>query len=65
MKDIKSKINESSIKKIETTISLKDIKTDIYNMLTDLMFEYNQAGKNINKADAKKALDYFLEKFYE
>jgi len=44
---------------------LEDIKTDIYNTLTDLMFEYNQAGKNVNKADAKKALDYFLEKFYE
>ena len=66
MKDIKSKINESSnVKKIETTIFLKDIKNDIYNTLTDLMFEYNQAGKNVSKTDAKKALDYFLEKFYE
>ena len=56
---------ESKSKKIETNVSLDDFQNDLYNVLTDLMFEYNQAGKNVSKADAKKALDYFLEKFYE
>jgi len=66
MKQITKYINESSkVKKFETAIFFKDIVNDVYNTLTNLMFEYNQAGKNVSKADAKKALDYFLEKFYE
>lgn len=66
MKDIISKINESSnFKKFETAIFFKDITRDVYNTLSNLMFEYDQAGENVNKNDVKKALDYFLEKFYE
>lgn len=40
-------------------------KNDLYNVLGDLMFEYNQAGKNINKSEFEKAIKWFTEKFYE
>ena len=56
---------ESKGKKIETNISLDDFQNDLYNVLSDLMFEYNQAGKNINKSEFEKAIKWFTEKFYE
>lgn len=56
---------ESKSKKIETNVSLDDFQNDLYNVLGDLMFEYNQAGKNINKSEFEKAIKWFTEKFYE
>lgn len=56
---------ESKGKKIETNISLDDFQNDLYNVLSDLMFEYNQAGKNVNKSEFEKAIKWFTEKFYE
>ena len=51
--------------KIETNVSLDDFQNDLYNVLGDLMFEYNQAGKNVNKSEFEKAVKFFTEKFYE
>ena len=56
---------ESKGKKIETNVSLDDFQNDLYNVLSDLMFEYNQAGKNINKSEFEKAIKWFTEKIYE
>lgn len=56
---------ESKDKKIETNVSLNDFQNDLYNVLSDLMFEYNQAGKNVNKSEFEKAIKLFTEKFYE
>lgn len=56
---------ESKSKKIETNVSLDDFQNDLYNVLSDLMFEYNQAGKNVNKSEFEKAIKWFTEKFYE
>ena len=56
---------ESKGKKIETNVSLDDFQNDLYNVLSDLMFEYNQAGKNVNKSEFEKAVKCFTEKFYE
>lgn len=56
---------ESKDKKIETNVSLDDFQNDLYNVLGDLMFEYNQAGKNVNKSEFEKAVKLFIEKFYE
>ena len=56
---------ESKSKKIETNVSLDDFQNDLYNVLGDLMLEYNQAGKNINKSEFEKAIKWFTEKFYE
>ena len=41
---------ESKSNKIETNVSLNDFQNDLYNVLSDLMFEYNKAGKNVNKS---------------
>ena len=56
---------ESKGKKIETNVSLDDFKNDLYNVLSDLMFEYNQVGKNVNKSEFEKTIKWFTEKFYE
>ena len=56
---------ESKGKKIETNVYLDDFQNDLYNVLTDLMFEYNQAGKNVNKSEFEKAVKLFIKKFYE
>ena len=56
---------ESKSNKIETNVSLDDFQNDLYNVLSDLMFEYNQAGKNVNKSEFEKAIKWFTEKFYE
>ena len=56
---------ETKGKKIETNVSLDDFQNDLYNVLSDLMFEYNQAGKNVNKSEFEKAIKWFTEKFYE
>ena len=56
---------ESKGKKIETNVYLDDFQNDLYNVLSDLMFEYNQAGKNVNKYEFEKAIKWFTKKFYE
>ena len=56
---------ESKGKKIETIVSLGDFQNDLYNVISDLMFEYNQAGKNVNKSEFEKAIKLFIKKFYE
>ena len=56
---------ESKGKKIEINVSLDDFQNDLYNVLSDLMFEYNQAGKNVNKSEFEKAIKWFITKFYE
>lgn len=65
MKSINDIINESQNKTINVLVKLDDFNNDVYNTLTELLFEYNQAGKNISKSDAHKALDEFIRKFYE
>jgi len=65
MKDITQKINESKTKTISVVVNLDKFSNDVYNVLGELLFEYNQAGKNIRKAEAKEALDDFIMRFYE
>lgn len=65
MKSINDVINESQNKEINVLVTLDDFNNDVYNTLTELLFEYNQAGKNIRKSDAQKALDEFIRRFYE
>ena len=43
---------------------LDDFQNDLYNVLSGLMFEYNQAGKNVNKSEFEKTIKWFTEKFY-
>lgn len=65
MQNIKNFIEESKSNNINTNISVDDFSNDLYNVLTDLMFEYNQAGKNISKSDFEKEIKNFTNKFFE
>lgn len=64
MKAIKNFIEES---KHSCSIDLKfdDFNNDLYNALVEIMFEYNQQGKNINKKSFDEAIKFFNDKFFE
>ena len=66
MKSIVNTINEGKKIKIEENIDF-DVRSDIYNVLGALAYEYDQAGKGgfDDKREAAAALDWFMSKFYE
>ena len=66
MKSIINTINEGKKIKIEEYIDF-DVRSDIYNVLGALAYEYDQAGKGgfDDKREVAAALDWFMSKFYE
>ena len=64
MKSIVNTINEGKKIKIEENIDF-DVRSDIYNVLGALAYEYDQAGKGgfDDKREAAAALDWFMSKF--
>lgn len=66
MKSIINTINEGKKIKIEEYIDF-DVRSDIYNVLGALAYEYNNAGKGgfDDKREVAAALDWFMSKFYE
>lgn len=64
MKNI-STFLENKSKKIDVQIELDDFGNDLYNTLTDLLFNYNQSGQNISKSEFEKHIKNFIDKFYE
>ena len=66
MKSIVNTINEGKKIKIEEYIDF-DVRSDIYNILGALAYEYDQAGKGgfDDKREVAAALDWFMSKFYE
>ena len=42
-----------------------DVKHDIYNILSDLAFEYDNADKDFSEKEVKKALDWFMKNFFD
>lgn len=42
-----------------------DLQSDIYNAIADVMFEYEKHNKDFSKDDVQKALDNFINKFFE
>ena len=63
MKGLVEFINESS-KTTRLPINY-ELDSDIYNILSDLAYQYELKGKDFEKKDIEKAFEYFLEKFYE
>lgn len=57
MKDLKDFINESK--------PTFDVKSDIYNVLSDLAFEYHKKNKKFNQKDVEEALEWFTIQFFE
>ena len=49
--------------KLETFV-LFDLRNDIYNVLSDLAFEYSNKGVKFDEKDVKKALDHFMKNFF-
>lgn len=66
MKSIINTINEGKKIKIEENIDF-DVRSDIYNVLGALAYEYDKAGKGgfDDKREVAAALDWFMSKFYE
>ena len=66
MKSIINTINEGKKIKIKEYIDF-DVRSDIYNVLGALAYEYDQAGKGgfDDKREVAAALDWFMNKFYE
>ena len=66
MKSIINTINEGKKIKIEENIDF-DVRSDIYNVLSALAYEYNNAGKGgfDDKREVAAALDWVMSKFYE
>ena len=66
MKSIINTISEGKKIKIEEYIDF-DVRSDIYNVLGALAYEYDQAGKGgfDDKREVAAALDWFMSKFYE
>lgn len=63
MKGLADYINESN-KTTQLPINY-DLKSDIYNILADLAYQYELKGKDFEKKDVENAFEWFLEKFYE
>ena len=63
MKRLSEHINESN-KTTRLPINY-DLDSDVYNVLSDLAYQYNLKGKDFEKEDVEKAFERFLEKFYE
>jgi hypothetical protein len=60
MRSLKDSIVES--------VSIKPtfkISSDVYNVLSDLAFEYDKKNKDFDKDEVKKALDSFMDRFFE
>lgn len=63
MKNLNEYINESN-KTTRLPINY-ELDSDIYNVLSDLAYQYELKGKDFEKKDIENAFEYFLEKFYE
>lgn len=57
MKDLKDFITESK--------PTFDVKSDIYNVLSDLAFEYHKKNKKFNQKDVEDACEWFVIRFFE
>ena len=66
MKSIINTINEGKKIKIEENIDF-DVRSDIYNVLSALAYEYDQAGKGgfDEKREVAAALDWCMSKVYD
>lgn len=58
---------EDKVKKIEVPLELdKDnFYHDLYAVLGELMFNYNQANVELSKEEFQKNIDRFIEQFFD
>lgn len=60
MKSITNLLTEASNKHLSY-----DLKSDIYNVLSDLAFDYDKHNKDFDKDKVKEAIEWFLMEFYD
>lgn len=60
MKSITNLLTEASNKHLTY-----DLKSDVYNVLSDLAFEYNKHNKDFNKNKVEEVIEWFLTEFFE
>lgn len=58
MKGLTDYINEAAMK------LTYNLSSDIYNMLSDLAFEYDKKRKKFDEDEVRAALDNFVDKFF-
>ena len=63
MKNLSEYINESN-KTTRLPINY-ELDSDIYNVLSDLAYQYELKGKEFEQEDVEKAFEWFLEKFFK
>ena len=65
MRGIIERINESQKVKFDETLTF-NLTDDVYNILSDLAFQYNMANKGScdDEREVAAALDNFMKKFF-
>lgn len=44
---------------------MKNINSEVYNALAEIMFQAEVKGEEVTKEDMQKALDWFMKRFWE
>lgn len=57
MKDLKDFITESK--------PTFDLRSDVYNALTDLAYAYHNKGKKLKQGEWESAIEWFIMNFFE
>jgi hypothetical protein len=65
MKSLQETINEGIKKGIVEFKPTYNIKSDIYNLLGSLAFQYNLKNKDFDQTEVESALEWFTINFFE
>lgn len=58
-------LHEKKAEKQSVQLQKSNFQSDIYNALSDVMYQYSKSGVKISKGDCQAALDWFCKKFFE
>lgn len=66
MKNLNEKILEEKVKKLNTPLQCdkENFYSDLYAVLSDLMFNYNQTNAEPSKSEFEKQIKKFIEQFF-
>lgn len=64
MKTLKSQLNEAAADQSNTILQYT-LNVDIYNALADIAYRYDMKNKKFEEKDVRKALNWFMVKFFE
>lgn len=64
MKALKNQLNEAAADQSYTILQYT-LNVDIYNALADIAYRYDIKNKKFEEKDVRKALDLFMDRFFE